>query len=53
MEFPEIMEKSWNFILSGKSHWKVMELFSLTNSVVDYILAKFISIEIQNLLHKF
>ena len=22
MEFPEIMEKSWNFIWSGKSHGK-------------------------------
>ena len=22
MEFPEVMEKSWNFIWSGKSHGK-------------------------------
>ena len=22
MEFPEIMEKSWNFIWSGKKSWK-------------------------------
>ena len=24
MEFPEIMEKSWNFIWSGKSHGKLI-----------------------------
>ena len=63
MEFPEIMEKSWNLIWSEKSygkqdfHEKVMgkswNFFPWQTQLLTNLLAKFISIEIQNLLHKF
>ena len=52
--------KSWNFIWSGKSHgkqdfheksWKSHGTFFHDN--LSFRLAKFITIEIQNLLHKF